>query len=272
MNKRYIKFIGILFCFTVLLSCTDDLERFPTNGQTSETQFSTLEGYTQGLVTIYGVANNNGQSWDGGIFRKYFNLQEGPTDETVVFWNPITELDWSADNWEIAGLYKALVTNISYANNFLLEAEPSLVASRGFSETEADEIALYVAEARFLRAWYYWMLLDLYGNPPFATEETLKNSEIPTQIESAELFAYIESELKAIEGQLLAPRSNVYGRVDKGAAWGLLSRLYLNGDVYTGQAYNTEAITYSNKVINAGYALESNYEWLTLGDNDLCTN
>lgn len=272
MNKKYIKFIGMVFLSAVLFSCTEDLERFPTNGLTSETQFSTLEGYTQGLVTIYGVANNNGQSWDGGIFRKYFNLQEGPTDETVVFWNPITELDWSADNWEIAGMYKALVTNISYANNFLLEAEPGLVASRGFSGTEADEIALYVAEARFLRAWYYWMLLDLYGNPPFATEVTLKNSEIPTQIQSADLFAYIESELLAVEGQLVAPRTNEYGRIDKGAAWGLLSRLYLNGEVYTGQAYNTEAITYSKKVIDAGYSLESNYEWLTLGDNDLCTN
>jgi len=272
MNKRYINFIGILFCFTVLFSCTDDLERFPTNGLTSETQFSTFEGYTEAITTIYAVSNNNGQSWDGGILRKYFALQEGTTDESVQFWNPLTESTWSADTWEIAHMYRTLVTNISYANNFLLEAEPGLVESRGFSGTEAEQIALYVSEARFMRAWYYWMLLDLFGNPPFPNEEQLKNSEIPEQIQSAELFAYIESELKAIEEQLAAPRSNVYGRVDKGAAWGLLSRLYLNGKVYTGNSYDTQAITYSKKVIDAGYSLESNYEWLTLGDNDLCTN
>ena len=272
MNKIDIKFIGILFFFTVLFSCTDDLERFPTNGLTSETQFSTFEGYTEGITTIYAVSNNNGQSWDGGIFRKYFALQEGTTDESVLFWSPLTESHWSADTWEIAHMYRTLITNISYANNFLLEAEPGLVESRGFSGTEAEQIALYASEARFMRAWYYWMLLDLFGNPPFPNEEQLKNSEIPEQIQSAELFAYIESELKAIEDQLVAPRANVYGRVDQGAVYGLLSRLYLNGNVYTGQDYYTEAITYSNKVINAGYSLESNYEWLMLGDNDLNTN
>jgi len=272
MNKKYIKFIGMVFLTAVLFSCTDDLERFPTNGLTSETQFSTFEGYTQALTTVYGVANNNGQSWDGGIFRKYFPLQEGTTDEAVQYWSPLNELNWSADSWETAGMYRTLITNISYANNFLIEAEPGLVASRGYTGEEAEEIEIYVAEARFMRAWYNWMLLDLFGNPPFANEEQLKNSEIPVQIQSADLFAYIESELKTIEGQLLAPRSNEYGRVDKAAAWGLLSRLYLNGEVYTGQAYNTEAITYSKKVIDAGYSLESNYEWLMLGDNHLNTN
>jgi hypothetical protein len=272
MNKKYIKFIGMVFLTAVLFSCTDDLERFPTNGLTSETQFSTFEGYTQGLSTLYAVTNNNGPYWDGGFLRSYFPLQETTTDETILFGSPLNELDWSADTWDTAKMYTMLINNISYANNFLIEAEPGLVSSRGYTGAEAEEIALYVTEARFLRAWYYWMLLDLYGNPPFPNEEQLANSEIPRQIQSADLFTYIESELKAVEEQLLAPRQNEFGRVDKGAAWGLLSRLYLNGEVYTGQAYNTEAITYSKKVINAGYALESNYEWLTLGDNDLCTN
>ncbi len=272
MNKRYIKIIGVLFFFTVLLSCTDDLERFPTNGVTSETQFSTIEGYTQGLSTIYAVTNNNGPYWDGGFLRLYFPLQQATTDETVLFWSPFNNLEWYADTWDTATVYTMLINNISYANNFLIEAEPGLVSSRGFSGSEAEEIALYVTEARFLRAWYYWMLLDLYGNPPFPNEEQLANSEIPRQIQSADLFAYIESELKVVEEQLVAPRQNEFGRVDKAAAWGLLSRLYLNGKVYTGQDYNTEAITYSKKVIEAGYSLENNYEWLTLGDNHLCTN
>jgi len=169
-------------------------------------------------------------------------------------------------------MYGNLVKSITFANNFINEAEPGLVASRGFSGAEAVEIASYVSETRFLRAWYYWMLLDLFGNPPFPTENQLKNAEIPEQIASADLFAYIESELKAIEGELVTPGSNVYGRIDQAAAWGLLSRLYLNGEVYTGQGYDTQSITYSKKVIDAGYSLESNYEWLTIGDNHLCTN
>ncbi len=272
MNKKNNKFIGILFFFTVLVSCTDDLDRFPTNKLLSEDQFSTFKGYTEGLITLYAVVNGNGAKWDSQFLRSYFPLQETTTDETILFWNSLNELDWSADTWDTENFYTLLVNNIAYANNFLNEAEPDLVSSRGYSGAEAEEIALYVTEARFLRAWYYWMLLDLYGNPPFANEVQLKNAEIPRQILSADLFDYIESELKAVEEQLVAPRQNEYGRVDRAAAWGLLSRLYLNGKVYTGLDYNTEAITYSKKVIDAGYSLESNYEWLTLGDNYLCTN
>ena len=62
------------------------------------------------------------------------------------------------------------------------------------------------------------------------------------------------------------------GRADQGACWALLSRLYLNAEAYTGTAKYTEAITYSSKVINAGYTLESNYNWLMLADNYLNTN
>lgn len=272
MKNIFIKLIGITFFSAVLFSCTDHLERYPTNGITSEIQFATLDGYTQGLSSVYGGANNNGKEWDGGFLREYFYLQEAPTDETVIYWISLSESDWSADEPSIAHIYKVLINNISYANNFLLEAEPDVVASRGFSGADAELIETYVAEARFLRSWYYWMLLDLFGNPPFPTEETLKKAEIPKQIKSADLFAYIESELLAVEGQMVAVGQNEYGRTDQGAAWALLARLYLNGEVYTGQSYATEAITYSKKVIDAGYSLESNYEWLTMGDNYLCTN
>jgi hypothetical protein len=48
--------------------------------------------------------------------------------------------------------------------------------------------------------------------------------------------------------------------------------MYLNAKTYTGQERNTDAIAYSSKIINQGYTLESNYEWLMLGDNDLNTN
>ncbi len=272
MDNKYIKFTWILFFVFVVFSCTDDLERYPTNGITSETQFSTLDGYTQGLATIYGQANNNGENWSGGLFREYFNLQEAPTDETIVYWNALTESIWTSGSAETTWEYSVLMKSIAYANNFLNEAEPGKVASRGFSGADADLIELYVAEARFLRAWYYWMLMDLFGNPPFATEETLAKGEIPRQIQRADLFEYIENELLAVESQLMAPRQNEYGRIDKAAAWALLARLYLNGKVYTSIDYYTEAITYCKKVIDAGYSLESEYAWLTLGDNHLCTN
>ena len=57
-----------------------------------------------------------------------------------------------------------------------------------------------------------------------------------------------------------------------GAVWALLARMYLNAEVYTGTARYPDAITYSKKVIDAGYSLVSNYNWLMLADNNLNTS
>lgn len=66
---------------------------------------------------------------------------------------------------------------------------------------------------------------------------------------------------------MTAPKSNEYARADQAAAWTLLAKLYLNSEVYTGTARYTDCITYSNKVISAGYGLESSYKNLFLADN-----
>jgi hypothetical protein len=127
---------------------------------------------------------------------------------------------------------------------------------------------VYATEARFLRAYQYWVIMDLFGTGPMATEKDALGSVLPAQATRAQLFSYIESELKAIEGSLVAPKANEYGRADKAAAWSLLSRIYLNAQVYTGTARWADAITYSKKVIDAGYSLIPNYTQLMLADNN----
>jgi hypothetical protein len=104
------------------------------------------------------------------------------------------------------------------------------------------------------------VLLDGFGNPPFVTEADAIGKTPPKQTTRAELFSYVESELKAIEPDLADAKTNDYGRADKGADWALLARLYLNAQVYTGTPKFTEAITYSKKVIDGGYSLKSNYQ------------
>lgn len=83
-----------------------------------------------------------------------------------------------------------------------------------------------------------------------------------------ELMEQLESELLAIEAELAEPMTNDYGRADKAAAWMLLSKLYLNAEVYINQAKYTESLTYLNKINGAGYSLENNYSHLFLADNN----
>ena len=60
--------------------------------------------------------------------------------------------------------------------------------------------------------------MDLYANPPFITENEGIGTVIPEQIQRADLFAYIETELKAVEAELVAPKANEYGRADQAAS------------------------------------------------------
>jgi hypothetical protein len=268
---NYLKrFLIIVIAFSGLTSCTEDLDRFPTNALTNEKQFSTVDGYKQAMVSAYiqfAGANNF-------FYRDFFELQEVTTDEIVNTWgdHQETTLNWSSEHDQSTGVYQSGLYLITLCNNFIIESEASLVSSRGLSEAKQQEVAIFKNEVRFIRAYAYWMLMDLFGNPTFATEETLKNGEVPGQILRADLFNYIESELKEIEPTMVDARANEYGRADKAAVWSLLSRLYLNAETYTGSQKYTEAITYSKKVIDAGYSLEQNHQWLMLGDNYQNTN
>jgi|TARA_B110000240_G_scaffold83326_1_gene94886 hypothetical protein len=265
--KKPLMTLLILISF---IACTEDLDRFPTNALTNEKQFSTVDGYKQAMVSAYiqfAGANNF-------FYRDFFELQEVTTDEIVNTWgdHQETTLNWSSEHDQSTGVYQSGLYLITLCNNFIIESEASLVASRGLSDAEQQEVEIFKNEVRFIRAYAYWMLMDLFGNPTFATEETLKNGEVPGQILRADLFNYIESELKEIEPTMVVARANEYGRADKAAVWSLLSRLYLNAETYTGSQKYTEAITYSKKVIDAGYSLEQNHQWLMLGDNYQNTN
>lgn len=261
----------LILVFTINFnSCTDDLEKIPLNTITPDKQFNSVSGYKQSLVSIYSSLAYS------TFLRFYWSMQEYSTDMAVSTWNDggdgiYHELGWSADSPAIANVYNATINMITLCNNYVKEASVESINARGFSGVEAAQIEQFKAEARFLRAYCFWILMDCYGNPPFPTEETLGTTP-PPQIQRADLFTFLENELKDIETVLADARTNEWGRPDKAAAWALLSRMYLNAKTYNGQDRYTDAITYSSKIIDEGYALESKYEWLMLGDNNLNTN
>lgn len=286
--KHTIVNLSVLFFVVLTVGCNKDLNRMPTHDKTADEVYATADGYKSSFAKVYGafaMTGNNGagsgdiQGIDPGtsdFFRLYWCAQELSTDEAVISWGDagiqdFHNMNWSSSNPFLTGLYYRCLYQITLANDFIRQSDPAKVAARGIKGGDADAIKEYVLEARFLRAYQYWVLMDLYGNPPFVTEKD-KIGDIPKQIKRADLFNYVESELKAIEPTIVAPKTNEYGRADRGAVWALLARMYLNAQVYTGQARFTDALTYANKVIGAGYTLVSNYPWLMLADNNLNTN
>lgn len=280
-----------LGCIIIIMASCTKLDLTPTNQLTADKVYATSQGYKQALAKVYGAFALTGNAATGqqdipaeiiqdegnsDFLRLYWNLQELTTDDAAWSWQNdagiqgLHELSWSSVNAIVNGLYYRSYFQITLINDFIRQASDDNLSKRGISGADADEIRRYRAEARFLRAYQYWVLMDLYANPPMVTEENqIGSATLPKQSNRKDLFDYIESELKAIDGDLADPKTNEYGRADKAAAWALLSRMYLNAEVYTGTPRYTDAITYCNKIIAAGYTLHPDYKELTIANNDL---
>ena len=276
--KNLILALGLL----IFSSCHDDLNQSPIDPDsfTEENVFATVNDAKGALAKLYASLALTGQNGPAGspdivdidegfsqFSRMLFNLNEITTDHAVVGWGDpglpdLHGMYWSSSNDFTEAMYYRLAQAVSFSNSFIKNA----------SELSGDEVNTFIAEARFLRAYAYYNLLDLYGNVPLTTEIS---TELPTQSNRTELFNFIESELLEIESILLT--SNEYGRVDNIAAHALLSRLYLNAEVWTGQNRYSDCITYSQNVINSGYSLNQNdangngtaYDELFMADNDV---
>lgn len=282
-NKRTI-FLGVLTTMIVFASCVKDLDRVPYYEVTSATVYNDAANYKSILAKVYAGLALSGQQGPAGkadisgidegfstYLRQYYKAQELTTDEAVIGWNDGSikdyhDMKWTSANEFIAAMYYRIFYQITLCNEFIRETTDEKLASRGLSGDA--NIKAYRAEARFLRALSYWHALDMFGNVPFVTEKDALGAFLPTQTSRTALFSYIETELKEVETLLVDPKKNEYGRADKAAAWTLLAKLYLNAEVYTAQSKATECITYCNKVMGAGYTLESSYENLFKIGND----
>ncbi|MCE1199228.1 MAG: RagB/SusD family nutrient uptake outer membrane protein [Marinilabiliales bacterium] len=278
MKISTIKSLALFFVTVMFASCVKDLDVTPKdpNIVTSLTVYDSPAAYKEGLAKLYATFALSGQQGPAGqpdiagidegfsnYLRQYWNAQELSTDEAVMAWNDASIKDFHWQTWApndvfIAAVYSRIMYTVAVCNEYIR-------ATAG--KTDAD-IVKYNAEARFIRALAYTHAIDLFGNPPFVTEKDTPGAFFPKQTTRTELFAYIESELKAIEGQLGAPRFE-YGRADQAAAWTLLAKLYLNAKVYVGQDKYNECATYCAKVISAGYSLAPKYANNFTADNNL---
>ena len=267
--KKIFKYIipaAALMLSVGMASCVNDLHVTPIDPSVQTDV--TAEQLFNKCYANFGLPGNGGSDGDcdidgidggtSGLYRQYWNSQELPTDEAICGWGDdgiatFCYNTYDASHPMLKGYYYRLCVGIAYCNQYL--------GSFGEANTTMS------AEIRFLRAFQYYLLMDAFGNVPFTTTVS---SEKPKQATRAELYSFIESELLAIIGedsqdntQVLAdaaPHKNGedrYGRVDKAAAWMLLARLYLNAEVYTGTAQWAKAETYSKKVIDSAYELNT---------------
>lgn len=294
MKKKTLYIISsVLGALLFMVSCTDDLNTLPIDKDEIITDgiYQDFANYKNILAKCYmGLATGGNEGGDGagdisGIdggfssyMRQYWYHQELTTDEAVIGWNDQTIKDfhyhqWTSSDVFVAAMYYRIFFQISLANEFLRNTTNDKLSDRGISSDNYAEVSRYRAEVRFLRALSYYHALDMFRNVPFVKETDGIGAFFPDQATPTQLFTFIESELNAItdddgEDDIMDARTNEYARADKGAAYMLLAKLYLNAEVYIQQKKYTEAITAVNKVIAAGYSLEDEFQHLFMTDNN----
>ena len=288
-------------------SCMDDLNKGNLDPNvTAEVDMNAL--YSKCYAGLIMEGNDGAADFtiqDAGrstLLRNIFNFNVLPTDESICWWSDggIVDICYNKcvpSTPTLKFLYYRLVSNIGFCNHFLALAD------------EKGVDATMKAEVRLLRAYNNYLMLDFFGDPSFTTSIS---PDAPKQAHAynarfveggsysrAELvamgrefmFNWVKSEIEAAEPFLLNPQPKTdtdpnYGRMDKAAAWLLLSRLYLNAGVYLnndGQdnPFWAQALAYAEKVINSGYSLFDDskisaaavsngykpYDLLFMGDN-----
>lgn len=276
------KKIMILAAFAAfaLTSCVGDLNQEPLSSDVVGSDGYTNPTYRLGqLAKIYGSFNITGTNGAGStdiavgdagaseFIRAWWSVNTLSTDEAKCVWGDawvkeIVTNTWTAvKNDAIYATYVRGVMTVTLANNYLRSTDDS-----------NPEIAIERAEVRVIRALAYWMLLDTFGNPPFTTEADPMGAVKPKQIYAADLYAWLKTELEDLVSEnshLKDAHTQVYPRVDKGAAYGLLARLLINHKTYLGKedmAVYAEAMAAAEKVME-NYSLAKNYRELFMGDN-----
>lgn len=281
------KYIYILLTALSLGACVRDLDTKPLNATDPIAEYvygNSEEAYLQGLTRLYFQFATNDltdlQSMDGGaseLVRAFWSVQETSTDEAKCSWGndswvrALNTNTWSdAQNDAVYAVYVRTLQGISYINEYLRQTTPAVLAQRGVDTNLAAKIDEFRAEARFLRAYLYWMALDTFGSVPFITENSpISGAYYPRQASRTAIFNYCVSELESLiqDGSDLPEPRHLYPRADKGSAAGLLARIYLNAKVYTGTPRWAEAKAICEDIFNMGYALCPDYAFLFRGDN-----
>jgi hypothetical protein len=251
--KRYINILTIILLGAGLLAaCNKQLEEYNPSGLTVDQVFSTPEGFE----TLVNAAYSYNRWWYGK--EEGWNIAEMGTDlwtsGTGDKYPDLTQyLNLQASNVVMSGLWKQLYSAINLCNTGIAR-----VGNAGFSP---ERSVIREAELRFLRAFYYWHIVETWGGVHFTLTETSGVETVANRTPVDTFYAQIFRDLEMAAANL--PRTtSEYGRATKPAAMAFLARMYLT------RGQNDKAAALADSVIgNFGFALQAKYADLWRMDN-----
>jgi len=255
--------LALVFLMTLIgTGCEDFLEENSISNQTADSYYIDAKGYEDLVRSTYTLLRD--------IHRTRTLVLQGTDIFTTGGWSeavsggsqgsPLNAYDirFNSSLGDLAALWDLLYREIGRTNT---------VIGREADITDMDEglKAIRVGEAKFLRAFSYFYLVQQWGDVPMPLEESTTASREVTKVPSSEIYTQIITDLTEAEAVLPAKGSTDYGRATKGAAQFLLARVYLtrgwnfNNSLGGTSADFDKAVEYADKVISA-YPLEPEYK------------
>ena len=256
MKRQIKKLVPFILILTLLVSCKKNLEEYNPSGTPVETSLNTPEGLEAAINASYTYNRNLYGKEEGyalleaGTDIWTNGANNGNTGINGIFPNtPLTTYQGLiADNtWVNTALWVPCYAGINLCNTAL-----TYVTTSGLSDARRPTAE---AELRFMRAWYYWHLVESFGDIPFTLEPTDSKNIVTTATRTPveKVYEQIFADVNFAAANL-ASTSSDYGRVTKPAAEAFLAKLFLT------RGKNQEASNYANKVIKSyNFSLLANY-------------
>lgn len=150
--------------------------------------------------------------------------------------------DWNSELNNIKEFWDWMYRGALLANNSIDLIESGKVPAPSPEEREKG-----IMELRAMRAFYYWLICDNFGDAPLVTT---MSEELPEKSPRKSIYDFIVNELKEAIPHLSEEQGgNMYGRMNKWAAQTLLANIYLNAEVYTGEAHWEDCLSICNEII-----------------------
>lgn len=256
--KKAILIFSIIFAS--ISSCTN-LNIEPDSLLTEETIYKNKTEFLNGLSGLNALL----EIWNGVVYKSGAAADDMILPARGADWKgdiqSVHSHTWTPNNGELGALYTGFSKIIAVANSYI-----DAIDNSNFAD-DAD-VLIMRADARFVRAFAYFLMLDHFGNVPLVTSSIYDSQNPPKQSSRKELFEFVESELTNI-ATILPPQTE-YGRYDCYAAKTLLAKLYLNAEVYLGlgNARWQDVANLTNEIMtHSSYILEDNFKDVFKWDN-----
>jgi len=246
--------LAVMISVTLIMGCENFLDISPQYTQDAENFFETPEDYERALIGAYDLLQSSFLTvWIGEIASDN-SIAGGESVTDTEGLHEIDNMSHDAVNQELRNIFRWNYAGITRAN-YILENKDNI-------EFEGKDAIL--AQARFLRAYFYFQLVKYFGDVPLVVDRRLGSAEVREipRTPAADVYAQIESDLRSA-ADVLDWASMEKGRVTKGAALSLLGKVLLYQNNFT------DASTVLDRVIQEGpYQLFDSFPSLFFVENE----